>query len=924
MADVPESSVAPFRPLRSWSLSCNSNELQECTVSPGYPCWSPHVLSCVPVASKGPSQPIRFSGGSSSQGWLQTWIPAYQRWSALCKRDWNELDGFVACRQLLGNSYRAVVVTNAPPSPPSDYSDINGVVCDGTETMLRDCTYKYSGCYDALLYMRCVPVEPPTMQLRLRGGDSHSGWLEAWAPSLDTWVDVSNNSWTLTNSIVACQQLFGASYTAQPQLATPVDDRTRLAQQWQDVSCDADATELSQCRRSLAALSFPGVHLQCRPLQPQPTTAARLQDGRVEAYLPRLGWGAICNSDWTVANAHVSCQQMYGSGFTAVAATVAGNTTAATVADISCTGSESRLQDCDVSVTSSCSGGAAVIECVPWVQLAVPDVQVRLADASGMSGTLQVFSLPLRRWSSVCLSSNSASRDAACQQLFGDNYAAQSTTGLSAAANVPRTQVDCPYGVSTQASCSATPSTCGVLTELTCEQVERPPNGVSLRLAGGADQYTGQLQVWRTAPSGHAGWHAVCAPRWSWIAASITCRQLFGSSTGVTFPSLDAIFFIPSTRSALLNLDVTCTGNERELQACTNEDRFTNCEQTTTVALSCDAGALAQPAARLLTDGNTHQGFLSVSYSGNSFGLVCNAGWTNLNSRIACAQMFGSQYTGYSIRGSQGSEAEGRPSPPGALPVIYARMRCPDNADVLADCPAERNWCSYRSDSVYLTCQEKLPTPDKQYRLVGGPNKYAGRLQVFYGGQWGTVCYRTGWQSRYADVVCQSLFGTDAKHALLDADDFPERTVPTLFGLNANCTTTDLLECSLDLQESCDHFLDVAMACKNTQEATYNPGVVALSIGCAAGACVVGLILNRYAAKLKRERLRRQPEAQEDEQDHYELMVGGNSTTGVVEEPALPYARVTTSSARSTPSAPSAPSAPPAYEEEDAKLPYTL
>ena len=43
-----------------------------------------------------------------------------------------------------------------------------------------------------------------------------------------------------------------------------------------------------------------------------------------------------------------------------------------------------------------------------------------------------------------------------------------------------------------------------------------------------------------------------------------------------------------------------------------------------------------------------------------------------------------------------------------------------------------------------------------QYRLVG-PNPYAGRVEVYYGGEWGTVC-DDGFDEREAIVLC-SLMG---------------------------------------------------------------------------------------------------------------------------------------------------------------------
>jgi deleted-in-malignant-brain-tumors protein 1 len=46
---------------------------------------------------------------------------------------------------------------------------------------------------------------------------------------------------------------------------------------------------------------------------------------------------------------------------------------------------------------------------------------------------------------------------------------------------------------------------------------------------------------------------------------------------------------------------------------------------------------------------------------------------------------------------------------------------------------------------------------DGEVRLIGGANKYEGRVEICINGAWGTVCYSYYWDVRDARVVCRQL-----------------------------------------------------------------------------------------------------------------------------------------------------------------------
>ncbi|XP_043850209.1 soluble scavenger receptor cysteine-rich domain-containing protein SSC5D isoform X2 [Dromiciops gliroides] len=293
-----------------------------------------------------------------------------------------------------------------------------------------------------------------------------------------------------------------------------------------------------------------------------------------------------------------------------------------------------------------------------------------------------------------------------------------------------------------------------------------------LRLAGGPHGCAGRLEVW------HGGrWGTVCDDGWDLRDAAVACREL-GCGGALAAPG--GARFGEGSGPVWMD-DVGCGGGEQALQDCPRSPwGRSNCDHTEDAGLVCEGPA---PHLRLAGGPNGCAGRLEVWHRGR-WGTVCDDGWDLRDAAVACREL-----------GCGGALAApgGAFFGEGAGPILLDDLRCKGNETSLALCPA-RPWgqhdCHHREDAgaVCDGLPLGLPTPGSsdgapetqaptnglspaspttvrepgpeegapRLRLVSGPGRCAGRLEVWYGGRWGTVC-DDGWDVRDALVACREL-----------------------------------------------------------------------------------------------------------------------------------------------------------------------
>ncbi|XP_060558824.1 deleted in malignant brain tumors 1 protein-like [Ruditapes philippinarum] len=551
-----------------------------------------------------------------------------------------------------------------------------------------------------------------------------------------------------------------------------------------DFKCAGTETSLFQCRhnglRTHVCNHNDDVGISCTPVRL--VNGSHQYEGRLEVW-HNGSWGTVCDDQFQVLSATVVCKMLHyprTNPLVFAEAHFGAGTSPIHLDNVKCRGTETSLLQCS-------HGGWGKHNCVHNEDVGISCTPVRLVNGSNeYEGRLEVWHG--RSWGTVCDDEfDTLSATVVCMMLnyqqtnplvFGSAYFGAGTLPIHL------DDVKCTGNETTLYQCQH--NNWGAHDCYHNDDV-----GISctpVRLVNGSNQYEGRLEVW------HKGsWGTVCDDKFDAMSATVVCGMLHYQQTN-PFVFGSAYF---GAGALPIHLDeVKCKGTETSLTQCQHKGSGKHdCDHNDDVGISCTP-------VRLVNGSNQYEGRLEVWHDG-AWGTVCDDGFDVLSATVVC-RMLNYPQTKPLVFGSAHFGA-------GQLSIHLDDVKCTGNETTLSQCH-HNEWgthACYHKNDVGISC-----TP---VRLVNGSNQIEGRLEVWYNGNWGTVC-DDGFGALSASVVCKMLHYPGTNPLVFEKAHFGAGLLLPIYLDDVRCTGTEtvLSQCSHIGwgNHNCAHSEDVGILCK--------------------------------------------------------------------------------------------------------------
>nr|XP_009673252.1 PREDICTED: deleted in malignant brain tumors 1 protein-like isoform X1 [Struthio camelus australis] len=745
-----------------------------------------------------------------------------QRWGAVCGDGWDLAEGHVVCRQLGCGPARSVTHSFQFGEGPS-LIWVDAVECTGLEGALFECKVKLWGAqscksnrYASVTCSMAADSELGSSEvLRLvNGPHSCSGRVEVFHNQ--QWGTVCDDSWDLNDAKVVCKQLDCGTAISAPgsslfgQGSGPI---------WLDgVSCLGTEATLSECPAKPL-----GQH-GCNHVEDASVTCSgsgissipklRLVDGlnecagRVEVFYNHE-WGTVCDDSWDMNDAMVVCRQL-GCGMALSApgsARFGWGSNRIWLDDVSCTGTETDFSECKAKswgIHNCHHGEDAGVVCSGNMSSG----DLRLVNGPNRcAGRVEV--LHNQQWGTVCDDGwdlNDAT--VVCQQL-GCGRAESAFLGAhfgQGSGPIWLDDVSCVGTEDALSQCRARPwgqNNCNHREDagVVCSD-PRSSSTADLRLVNGPNPCSGRVEVFHDQQ-----WGTVCDDSWDLNDAKVVCKQL-GCGTAISAPS--RAYFGQGQDPIWLDR-VACIGTETALSECrTKPWGQHSCSHVEDASVVCSDSVTTNVTTLRLVNGPHRCAGRVEIFHNQQWGTVCDDGW-NLNDATVVCRQLGCGRAESAFLGAHFGQGSG--------PIWLDDVSCVGTEDALSQCRARpwgQNNCNHREDAG-VVCSDSNVTVEAQVRLVKGPNRCAGRVEVLHNQQWGTVC-DDNWDLKSAKVVCKQL-GCGTAVSAPSGAHFGQGSDPIwLDDVDCKGTEASLSQCHLKGWglHNCNHEEDAGVVCSGT------------------------------------------------------------------------------------------------------------